>query len=186
MYYLTFPFRFPRQISRNPRLFPAQAWRAKKYTICDCPGQDRIVAYAARSAPPPGGPERVRTGPMREILGQQAAGAPVWIVARAGDARAGSLAREIGSVFTDSGWQVKALETTHIRVRPGIFLFIAQAEWPTYVDTIRRALEAAGLGPTVGSDYESYAAEMRRANPSWEGFTFATGQTHWLVIGRVD
>lgn len=187
-YFVTFPSLYPRAITRNPRMELVGTWRAANYTICNCPGQDAISVYAPREAGAPPIPPPATDSPhidsMSNILRAAPSGSPVWIVSRRDDASAAERADGLSRAFRQAGWDVKALEKTDIRVKPGIFLFVANDDVPTYVDIARRALEAAGFSPNIGTGYAAYADQMLKTRNDWQGFRFAAGQTYWLVVGK--
>ena len=117
-------------------------------------------------------------------LREAPADSPVWIVARADDPSATARAEALGRIFTEAGWKVRALARTPVGVKPGIFIFAADAHPPAYVETASRALERAGLGSTLATGYRAFYDEMSRTRPGFTGFPFAPDQTWVLVVSR--
>lgn len=118
------------------------------------------------------------------ILAAAPEGSPVWIAAPASDPRAVSRAGDFARIFKSAGWHVRAVTQSAISIRPGTYLFAADAEPPAYVDAVRRALEEAGLSPTVANGYRGYYDEKVRSDRNFRGFAFAPDQTFLLVVGR--
>jgi len=122
-------------------------------------------------------------GQLVEALGA-GRGSPVWITAMADDPFSVAQAERLMDVFRRAGWDVKPLRRTAMRLRPGYYLFAAEEEPPTYVDTIVSALNGAGLAPAYNRGYRAFTEEMRRTRPEFRGFAFEEGQSFLLVVGR--
>jgi tetratricopeptide (TPR) repeat protein len=117
-------------------------------------------------------------------LRAQPAGAPVWFAVQDGDAGARALAAEVRAAFAEAGWTVRGQRRVPFAMKPGVYLFAADAAPPPYVETARAALEAAGLSPVFGSDYRAYYEERARTNPNFGGFRLDEEQSYLIVIGR--
>jgi tetratricopeptide (TPR) repeat protein len=144
----------------------------------------RIVALldAAHEPPSPGLLSLEQRKAMHETLA--AAGShPVWLRADA-DATAIALRRELGRVFVEAGWEVREEGVVPFGIKPGVFLFMADAEPPEYPFIAQRALEAAGLRVTGGTDYRAYCRGMKERNPGFRGFDLAADQSYVVVVGR--
>ena len=74
-------------------------------------------------------------------------------------------------------------QPVRFRLKPGIFVFMADPDPPRYAIEARAALEAAGLSLSGGSGYRDYYQQMKRANPGWNGIEMAPEQTFVVVIG---
>lgn len=119
------------------------------------------------------------------VLGLAPEGSPVWIAAPESDQWAIARAEDLEKIFVRAGWRVRAVTQSAVSVRPGTYLFAAEEQPPAYVDTVRQALELAGLSPTVATGYRQYYGEMTRNRPGFSGFLFAPEQTFLLVVGRL-
>lgn len=113
-------------------------------------------------------------------------GSPVWITASGVDPSAVARAEELAAIFTQAGWNVRALTRSPVRARAGVFIFAADEVPQAYVDLARRALVAGGMTPTVGTGYRAFYEQRQRENPSYQGFALAPDQTYVVVVGRVE
>lgn len=112
-------------------------------------------------------------------------GQPVWFAATTTDAASQRLQQQLQEVFGSAGWRLKGTQQVDFRVKPGLFLFVADAEAPAYVQQLEAALKAAGLPVTAfATDYRAYSREMRANKPAWKGFSLAADQDFVLVVGR--
>ncbi len=164
---------------------------------------DRLLAEAAEapadtleavdSAParplPPAVPTKTFDSETQEtltrVLIMAPEGSPVWIAAPRSDPWATSRAEDFAKIFVRAGWRVQAVTESPIVVRPGTYLFAGEEQPPAYVETVRQALDEAGLSPTVATGYRQYYAEMSRNQRGFLGFEFAPEQTFLLVLGRL-
>ena len=80
---------------------------------------------------------------------------------------------------------MRTITRSAIPVRPGTYLFAGDERPPSYVDTVRQALQDAGLSPVVATGYRQYHAEKTRAEPGYRGFPFVRDQTFLLLVGRL-
>jgi hypothetical protein len=117
-------------------------------------------------------------------LRTQPAGTPLWLAVQDSDAGARDLAAAVRAAFADAGWTLRGQRGVPFAMKPGVYLFAADAEPPAYVETAKAALSAAGLAPVYGSDYRAYYAERARTNPNFGGFRLEPEQTYLIVIGR--
>jgi len=123
---------------------------------------------------------------LARLLATAPPGSPAWISAPQSDARAVALARDLGDVFTKSGWRTRPIRLSGAGVKPGIYLFAADEAPPAYFETVRQALAEAGFSPSVAIGYRQYYEERRRADPKFAGFPFAPEQSFLVVVGRVE
>jgi hypothetical protein len=128
--------------------------------------------------------EADRVAAMQDVLTRAPEGSPAWIVAPKSDPAAVARAEDLARVFTSSGWKVGPVNRSAVRVKPGMFLFVGDESPPAYVDSVRQALESAGLTPSVATGYRAFYAERLKSQPAYQGFPFADGQTFVLVVGR--
>jgi protein-disulfide isomerase len=123
---------------------------------------------------------------LERVLSTAPPGSPAWISAPRSDARAVVLAKDLGEVFTKSGWRTRPIRLSGSRVKPGIYLFAADDEPPAYFETVRQALAEAGFAPSVATGYREYYEERQRADPKFAGFPFVPEQSFLVVVGRVE
>jgi tetratricopeptide (TPR) repeat protein len=110
-------------------------------------------------------------------------GSPIWFATDIRDPNAVALQREIEDVFLQAGWQLRGNRPVRFRLKPGIFVFMADADPPQYAIEARAALEAAWLPLTVGTGYRDYYQQMKRRNPGWNGIEMAPEQTFVVAVG---
>ncbi len=111
-------------------------------------------------------------------------GSPAWVTAMADDAFSVAQAERLVTAFRRAGWDVKPLQRTSLRLRPGLYLFAADTSPPEYVQTLATALTNAGLSAAFRQGYREYAEEQRRTRPDFRGFLSEEGQSFVLVVGR--
>jgi hypothetical protein len=111
------------------------------------------------------------------------AGNAVWFSTVANDPEALALQRELASVFQEAGWVLKGNATPGFPLKPGVYVFLADEEPPSWTEAAVSALEAAGLAPTVGRGYRSFYQEKKAQNPDFSGFELAPDQAYVIVIG---
>ena len=75
-------------------------------------------------------------------------------------------------------------QPVRFRLKPGIFVFMADPDPPRYAIEARAALEAAGLSVSGGSGGTgTTTSRCKRTNPGWNGIEMAPEQTFVVVIG---
>ena len=151
--------------------------------------QIRPAAAAVAAAPGAAGPlgpglDAAKRDALVAALKAQPAGAPLWLAVQDSDAGARELAAAVRAAFVAAGWSVRGQSSVPFTIKPGVYLFAADATPPDYVETAKSALDAAGLAPVYGSDYRAYYDERARANPNFGGFKLEPDQTYLVVIGR--
>ncbi len=117
-------------------------------------------------------------------LRNQAPGTPVWLAVQESDPGARARAESLAAAFAEAGWTLRGRRDVPFRMKPGVYLFAADAAPPAYVDTARAALEAAGLAPVYGSDYRAYSEERAQLDRNFRGFPLLPDQTYLIVISR--
>ena len=147
----------------------------------------QVQGGAKKPAPPPPTKpflDAEKRTAMEDVLATAPPGSPLWILSTSADPRAALLAGEIASEFALGGWTVRALGTTPVRVKPGVFMFIADEQAPGYVGVAQKGLEAAGLAPGVSGGYRKYYEEMSTTTAGFQGFPMSAEQTFFIVVGR--
>ena len=109
----------------------------------------------------------------------------LWVRVDPRDREAAAFANQIATVFRDASWDVKVLDNENMRYKAGLLYLVGnEEEPPSYVVTAQRAIEAIGQGLTTGRGYLEYYRTKKAEDPSWQGTTFAEGQTAVLLVGR--
>lgn len=145
------------------------------------------IRPAASSATTASSPSVLAPAARAALLTQlrtQPAGTPLWLAVQESDAGARELGGAVRAAFEEAGWAVRSQRGVPFAMKPGVYLFAADAEPPPYVETVRSALDAAGLSPVFGSDYRAYYDDRARTNPNFSGFRLDPDQTYLIVIGR--
>jgi tetratricopeptide (TPR) repeat protein len=119
---------------------------------------------------------------LRARLSAAPAGTPVWFVVSS-DPSAAELSRGLSAAFRAAGFRVAAETPARFPLKPGIYLFSAEDQPESYVETVRAALQAIGKVPTVGLGYRAYYEDKLKTNPAYQGFAFAADQTYLIAIG---
>lgn len=122
-----------------------------------------------------------RTAMRYELRAEQ--GKKVWFEMQARDPEAATFQREIEAVFRESGWEVAGISEAGFRIKPGIYLFMADDEPAAHVSTALRGLKAAGLQVSAGTGYRAYYERKNEADPNFRGHELALGQEFVIVVG---
>jgi len=168
-----------RALAQNPNDAEARALLDK---LAPGSGADELVPGSGADARSAALSDSDRTTLLTRLR-TEPAGTPVWFVVSK-DAGANDLAQALSQTFTAAGWVVKGVKPSPFPLKPQLYLFAAEDNPPSYVETVRAALEAIGKPPTVGRGYRAYYADRIKENPSYAGFEFGEGQTYLIAIGR--
>jgi tetratricopeptide (TPR) repeat protein len=139
-------------------------------------------AKASPSALGDGALSDADTRTLHARLSAAPAGTPVWFVVSS-EPTATELARELVAAFRAAGFRVATQDVARFPIKPGVFLFSAEDQPPSYVETVRAALEAIGKKPGLGIGYRAYYDDKLKANPAYQGFPFASDQTYLIAVG---
>lgn len=146
------------------------------------------AAAPAAATPAPGSAHWQLAGEARArfigALGGQPPGTAAWITFDGRDPAARALAQQLGAAFGAAGWSVRAISESPFPLRAGLFVFAADDTPSPAAAAATAALEAAQLHASVASGYRDYAADRRRADPSWAGFALAPDQEFLIAVGR--
>jgi hypothetical protein len=132
-------------------------------------GSARVLSAEARAA-------------MKEKLaaeGQKKA----WILSQPGNAEVATLVQSLSAVFKDAGWDVQTDTVSGISLKPGLMTLVGDEQYPPYVDTVLKALDASGLDAKSASGYRSYYEAKKQENPSWPGVPIKPDQDFVIVVG---
>ena len=108
---------------------------------------------------------------------------PISIVFDARDRGAEALARDLGAEAGAVRWPVRRLAPANIALKPGLFLFAANAPSDD-CRAVAKALESAGFKVTFGSGYRAFVEERRRMNPAFAALDLDAGEDFLLAVGR--
>jgi hypothetical protein len=147
-------------------------------------------AAAPAATPPPGTPapggrtlgESGRSA-MKEHLATETTNTKAWILSQPGNAEVASLVGELVQTFKEAGWDVKSETVSGISLKAGIMTLIAEEQYPPYIDTVVRGLEASGLEPKSASGYRSYYDGKKAENANWPGVPIRPDQDYVIVVG---
>jgi hypothetical protein len=117
---------------------------------------------------------REETGPVKKV----------WLRVDPNDAEASGYAKALLDVFREAGWEVQQLGSDGLMFKPGVYVLVAEDEWPSYAETANKALEAAGVGVTAARGYRAYYEEQKKEKPGWRGTEFLPDQTYVVLVGR--
>ena len=111
-------------------------------------------------------------------------GHPVWFSTSDRSDDGDESYRALRDLFVRAGWVVRREDRVPFPLKPGLFLFAADDRPPAYVTSIRTARVNAGMHIGLHTGYRGYFEEMKRANPTWNGFAMSPEQTFTIVVGR--
>ncbi len=110
---------------------------------------------------------------------------PVWFATIPNDPEAAEFQKQLQAAFEEAGWIVKGNAPVRFRMKPGVYIFAADEDPPSYVGIAQQALEAAGVEITSsGRGYREFYRAKKAENPDWIGFDMAEDQTYVIAIGR--
>jgi hypothetical protein len=120
---------------------------------------------------------------MKDHLVAETTGRKAWILSQPGNAEVASLAASLAGVFKEAGWAVQSETVTGIMLKPGVMTLVGEEQYPSYVDTVLKALEASGLEPKSASGYRGYYESKKQENANWPGVPMRADQDFVIVIG---
>jgi tetratricopeptide (TPR) repeat protein len=179
--YLQSKGRTPAAIAELERALRIDPKDAEARALLD---QIRPAGNAVAAASAGAGLDPSARAALLAALKTQPAGTPLWLAVQDSDPGARQFAAAVRAAFEEAGWTVRGQRGVPFAMKPGVYLFAAEATPPAYVETVHSALDAAGLAPVYGSDYRAYYDERARANPNFGGFRLDPDQTYLVVIGR--
>jgi hypothetical protein len=143
------------------------------------------AATPTPAAPAPGGRTLGESGrtAMKEQLATETTNKKAWILSQPGNAEVAALVGELVQVFKDAGWEVKSETAAGIMLKPGIMTLMAEEQYPPYIDTVVRGLEASGLETKSASGYRSYYESKKAENANWPGIPIRADQDYVIVVG---
>ena len=155
---------------------------------CDSPeAPPPPAAPAPGAATAPAGAGRTLSNEARAAMKQALAGEggpkKAWIYSQPGNPEVAALVGSLQGVFKEEGWDVAAETASGISLKPGIVTLVAEEEYPTWVETVLKAIDATGLDAKSAAGYRAYAEEMKGKNPQWPGVPIRADQAFVIVVG---
>ena len=120
---------------------------------------------------------------MKDHLVTETMKKQAWILSQPGNPEVATLVTSMTDVFKDAGWEVKTETVTGISLKPGLMTLVGEEQYPPYVDTVLKALEASGLGAKSASGYRAYYESKKAENPNWPGVPLRADQDFVIVVG---
>lgn len=145
------------------------------------------IPAAQPPAPAAATPPRLDDATLRDLqsrLSSTGGAQPVWIAVAASDPAATQIAERLQTAFERAGWRTHPIQRSDLRARPGLFVFAADEQSPSYVQSAVRALGGAGLAPTVATGYRAFYNERVRTTPDYRGIRLEADQTWVIAVGR--
>ena len=120
---------------------------------------------------------------MKDHLVTETTKKKAWILSQPGNPEVAALVSSMTGVFKDAGWEVQSETVTGISLKPGLMTLVGDEQYPPYVDTVLKALEASGLDPKSASGYRGYYESKKQENPNWPGVPLRADQDFVIVVG---
>jgi hypothetical protein len=152
------------------------------------PGAQPVPAQPAAQAPAKEAPaaQAPATGAGREIsdsakaamkdhLVTETTKKQAWILSQPGNPEVAALVTSMTDVFKGAGWDVKSETVTGISLKPGLMTLVGDEQYPPYVDTVLKALDASGLDPKSASGYRRVLRIEEAGEPQLAGRPPARG-----------
>jgi hypothetical protein len=160
---------------------------------CDPPEGPNTTKSASAPAPAAHAPAVDATGgrmlsesgraAMKDHLIPETTGKKAWILSQPGNPEVASLVDSLVAVFKEVGWDVKTETASGISLKAGVMTLVGEEQYPSYVDTVLKAIDAAGLDAKSASGYRGYYESKKKENPSWPGVPMRPDQDFVIVVG---
>ena len=145
----------------------------------------RAPSGSAPGAPAP--PRTVTDDQKQAMLGvlksDDGATRKVWFQVEQGRAEPAAFEKALEQVFRDAGWQVETKGAIGMTFKPGVYMLVADEEWPQDASTAYQALQLAGIDVKAGSGYRDYYEQQKKEKPGWTGPKLADDQAYVVLIG---
>jgi hypothetical protein len=116
---------------------------------------------------------RSETGPVRKV----------WFQVEQNKPEHAAFEKALEQVFRDAGWDVTASGSGGMVFKPGVYLLVADDEWPAYAEKAYDAFQKAGIDVKAARGYRAYYEEQKRDKPGWTGPKLADDQTYVVLVG---
>jgi len=153
------------------------------------PAEEPKSPAATRDTPADSGPQRILSDEQRSAMRDALSAEPgrkVWFETQARDPEAAAFQRELEAVFRESGWEVAGSSEAGYRIKPGIYVFMADEEPTAHVKAAWRALEAAELQVFAGTGYRAFYEDKKAKDSSFRGHELAPEQEFVIVVGPMS
>ena len=90
---------------------------------------------------------------------------------------------ELTQAFKEAGWEVQAEQVSGVSLKPGVMTLMADEQYPSWIDTVVKGLEASGLETKSASGYRAYYESKKAENPNWPGIPMRADQDFIIVVG---
>lgn len=154
----------------GPNTSKPQAAAPGSAPAAEAPAGGRQLTDAARQA-------------MKDHLVAETTGRKAWLLSQPGNAEVAALTASLAGVFREAGWAVQTENASGISLKPGLMTLVAEEQYPSYVDTVLKALDATGLDAKSASGYRSYYESKKQENASWPGIPMRADQDFVIVVG---
>ena len=116
---------------------------------------------------------RSESGPTRKV----------WFQVELNRSEPVAYQKALEQVFRDAGWEVQTTGVTGMTLKPGVYLLVADEDWPSYASTAYEALQKTGIDVKAASGYRSYYDQQKAEKPGWQGPKLGPDQTYVVLIG---
>jgi hypothetical protein len=116
---------------------------------------------------------RDETGPVRKV----------WFQVEQNKPEALAYQQALEGVFKEAGWEVQTSGSGGMIFKPGIYLLVAEEEWPPYASTAYDAFQRAGIDVKAARGYRAYSEQQRKEKPGWQGPELTADQTYVVLVG---
>ena len=107
----------------------------------------------------------------------------VWFQVEQGKSEPVAFQKALEQVFREAGWQVETKGAIGMTFKPGVYLLVADEEWPSDATTAYQAFQIAGIDVKSGSGYRDYYEQQKKEKPGWQGPKLAAEQAYVVLIG---
>ena len=121
---------------------------------------------------------------MLEVLrSENGATRKVWFQVERNRSESVAFHKALEQVFRDAGWEVQTAGVVGMTLKPGVYLLVAEEDWPPNASTAYEALQKAGIDVKAASGYRSYYEQQTAEKPGWTGPKLGPDQTYVVLIG---
>jgi len=124
-----------------------------------------------------------RQGMLGVLRSESGEARKIWFQVELGKSEPVAFQKALEQVFRDAGWQVETKGARGMTFKPGVYMLVADEEWPSDATTAYQAFQIAGIDVKAGSGYRDYYAQQKKEKPGWEGPKLADDQVYVVLIG---
>jgi hypothetical protein len=154
--------------------------------------QSELAALRTKAAEEkrPSGPAAARTltpeqrQAMLDVLRSESGDTrKVWFQVEFNRAEPVAFQKALEQVFREAGWEVQTGGVVGMTLKPGVYLLVADEDWPPYASTAYEALQRAGIDVKAASGYRAYYDQQKAEKPGWTGPKLGPDQTYIVLVG---